>query len=254
MGAGHAHALYLHEHSPVHRLEPEVKLASVLLFVVSVAITPRQAVLAFAFYTVIAIAVVVLARIPFRFVLVRLLVILPFLIFAAFIPLIGTGDRIELLWFTVSVDGLWAAWGIVVKATLGAVASIVLVASTEAPAILRGMARLRVPAMIVAIAGFMVRYLELIVEEFGRMRVAMASRGYEPRWLGDLRPVAAGAGAMFIRSYERGERVHSAMVSRGYAGVMPELDRSSPDLRSWLVALMLPIFCLGVAVAATFIA
>jgi cobalt/nickel transport system permease protein len=248
MGAGHAHALYLHEHSPVHRLEPEVKLASVLVFVIAVAITPRQAVLAFGIYAVVALAVVRLARIPLRFLALRLLVVLPFLIFALFIPFIGTGDRTGILWFAVSVDGLWAAWGIIVRATLGATASIILVASTEVPEILKGMARMRVPAIIVAIAGFMVRYLELIVEELRRMRVAMVSRGYQPRWLGDVRPIAVGAGAMFVRSYERGERVHSAMVSRGYTGVMPDLEEASATPGSWIGGLLLPVVCLVIAV------
>ncbi len=248
VGRGHAHALYIHEHSPLHRLAPQLKLAGVIVFVVSVAITPREEVWAFALYAAILGLVVILARVPLRFLVVRLAAILPFILFALLIPFIAGGERVDLLWFSISRDGLWSTWNIVAKATLGATASIVLVATTDVPDILRGMSALRVPSLLMAITGFMVRYLELIVAELGRMRVAMISRGYSPRWLSQARPIAASAGAMFVRSYERGERVHSAMVARGYSGVMPQLSGERPSPRSWIIAMALPLLAVGVAI------
>ena len=248
MGAGHAHALYIHEHSPIHRLAPEVKVAAVLLFVVSVAITPREAVWAFGIYAALAVVVVLLARVPLRFLALRLLGILPFILFAFLVPFIAGGERTELLWFTISLDGLWSAWNIIAKATLGATASIVLVATTDVPGILRGMSKLRVPVLIVSIAGFMVRYVELIVDELGRMRLAMTSRGYSPRWLTQVRPIATGAGAMFIRSYERGERVHSAMVSRGFTGVMPTIVETRVTGGQWFGGMFISVLAFFVAV------
>ena len=59
------------------------------------------------------------------------------------------------------------------------------------------------------------------------MGVARQSRGYDPRWLWQARAVASSAGTLFVRSFERGERVHLAMVSRGYAGAMPGPRRCS---------------------------
>lgn len=247
MGAGHAHALYIHEHSRVHELAPEVKVGGVLLFVISVAITPREALWAFAFYLVVALGVVFFARVPIRFLVLRLVGIVPFILFAFFIPFVSSGDRIDVLWFSVSRDGLWAAFGIVAKATIGAIATITLVATTEVPGILRGMSKLKVPGLIVAIAGFMIRYAELIVEELGRMRMAMTARGYQPRWLGHLRPIATGAGAMFVRSYERGERVHAAMVSRGFTGTIPVIVEPTITAADWAKGLMLPVVALVIA-------
>ncbi len=248
MGVGHAHVLYIHEHSPVHDLAPQVKVAAVLLFVVAVAVTPRQALGAFAFYAIAALVVVIVSRIPVGFLLLRLAGILPFILFAFFLPFIGTGDRVDIGWLNLSQDGLWAAWNIMVKATLGATASIVLVATTEVPAILRGMSALRVPPVLVSIAGFMVRYLELIVDELTRMRMAMTARGHDPRWLWQVRPLAAGAGAMFVRSYERGERVHAAMTSRGFTGEMPSTSTIRSGRWSWVVAMVVPAAALVVAV------
>lgn len=247
MGAGHAHALYVHEHSPVHRLAPEAKLVAAVLFVFAVAITPREAVWAFIIYATALGTVIAVARLPVSFVLARLLVVVPFIAFAFLVPFIASGEQIEVLGIAVSRDGLWGMWNIVAKATIGATVSIVLAATTEIPEMLRGMAVLKAPAPLTAIAMFMVRYLELVAGELGRMRVAMTARGYDPRWLWQARPIAASAGALFIRSYERGERVHAAMLSRGYTGTMPDLNQRRATGAEWRVASLLPV--LGVVVA-----
>ena len=132
-----------------------------------------------------------------------------------------------MLGLSLSEPGLWAAWNIVAKGTLGVLAAIVLASTTPVADLLLGLERLRVPRVLTSIAGFMVRYLDVIAGEAARMRIARASRGYDPRWLWQARAIAASAGTLFVRSYERGERVHLAMCSRGYAGV----DARSPAAR-----------------------
>ncbi|HSF86230.1 MAG TPA: cobalt ECF transporter T component CbiQ [Acidimicrobiia bacterium] len=250
MGAGHTHALYVHEHSPIHRLPPQVKIAAAVLFVFSVAVTPREAIWAFAGYAVAIAALSRISRVGLHFLLIRLVGVVPFIAFAFLIPFIASGQQVEVLGISVSQEGLQAAWNIIAKATIGASTSILLAGTTEIPDILAGMARLKVPVVFTSIAGFMIRYLGLIVDEIGRMRVAMTARGYDPRWLWQAKPIAQSAGAMFIRSYERGERVHDAMVARGYRGEMPELRRREPTVREWLLGAMLPLFGISVMVAA----
>ena len=88
-------------------------------------------------------------------------------------------------------------------------------ATTEPQAVIRGLERLRMPAQLVQIMGFMVRYLDVVTDEMRRMRVALASRGFTARNPLHWPVIARSAGALFIRSYERGERVHLAMLSRG---------------------------------------
>ena len=74
--------------------------------------------------------------------------------------------------------------------------------------------RLRVPELLVQIMGFMVRYVDVVGDEMRRMRVARESRGFTARYVRALADRwRARAGALFIRSYERGERVHLAMVA-----------------------------------------
>lgn len=250
MGAGHAHALYVHEHSAVHHLPPHVKVVAAFAFVATVASTPRELPLVFAVHALALAVAVGAARVPFRFLVARLTVVAPFLLLALLVPFVAAGERIEVAGLSLSRDGLWGGFGIAVKALLGAGTSILLVATTEVPQLLRGLERLRVPPTLTQIATFMVRYLEVIAGEFSRQRVAMTARGHDPRWLWQLRPLAASAGALFVRSYERGERVHAAMLARGYVGTLPPPPserRARP--RDWALAASLP----AVAIAARLI-
>jgi cobalt/nickel transport system permease protein len=242
VGAGHAHALYVHEHSVAHRLPAHVKLVATFLVTVLIATTPNEQVVAFVGFSVLLALVARLSRIPGRFLLARLVVVTPFLVAALFLPFVASGPRLEVLGMSVAEAGLWGGFGLAARALLGATASLLLVATTEVPHLLRGLERLRVPALLTQIAAFMVRYLEVIVEEVTRQRRAMTARGYDPRWLWQLRPLTAGLGVLFVRSYERGERVHAAMLARGFTGQLPALVEEQPTPRSaWLIALSVPV-------------
>ena len=245
MGAGHAHALYVHEHSVAHRLPSHVKIAATFAVTVVIATTPNQQVLAFAGYAVLLALVARRSRIPGRFLVARLVVVAPFLLAALFLPFVASGPRLEVFGVSVAEDGLWGGFGLASRALLGTTASLLLVATTEVPDLLRGLERLRVPALLTQIAAFMVRYLEVIVAEVTRQRRAMTARGYDPRWFWQLKPLAAGLGVLFVRSYERGERVHAAMLARGFTGQLPALAEERPTPRSaWLVALSVPSIAL----------
>lgn len=250
MGAGHSHALYVHEHSAVHRMAPAAKLVGALGMVVSIAITPREAIWAFGLYAFLIGALAIVSRIRPGFVLVRLLAVAPFVLFALFIPFIATGETIEIIGIDVSVDGLWGAWNILIKAVLGASVSILLTATTEVADIIRGLTVLRVPALFTSIATFMIRYLELVSDELSRMRIAMTARGYDPRWISQVRPIATSAGALFVRSYERGERVHSAMLARGFDGEMPTFSPAIVTPTQWIAVLGIVALFITIALSA----
>jgi cobalt/nickel transport system permease protein len=224
----HAH-LHVPGASVVHRLPAAAKLLGTVGFALAVALTPRRAWPAFAIDAVVLGAVVVMARLPIRTVLARLVAVVPFVGVAALVPFVSDGPEVEVLGVVVSGDGLWAAFGIVAKALLGAGASIVLAATTPIPELIRGLGRLRVPVVLIGIVTFMFRDLDLIADQLRRMRTAMAARGHDARWLWQARPIAASAGALFVRSYERGERVHLAMVARGFTGVTPDVTPPPPD-------------------------
>jgi cobalt/nickel transport system permease protein len=227
MGAGHAHVLYRESATPVHRLPPEVKIAAMVLFTVAVVATPRAAYWAFAGYAVLVAVVAGLARVGPRWLLSRALIELPFVLFAFALPFLGAGERVEVAGVGLSVDGLHGAWNILAKGTLGVLASLLLAATTTTRDLIVGLDRLRCPQVLTQIATFMLRYLDVLVGEARRMRVARVSRGDDPRFLWQLRGFAAGVGALFLRAFERGERVYLAMLSRGYTGRMPLLGQGA---------------------------
>ncbi|MEV6500060.1 cobalt ECF transporter T component CbiQ [Streptomyces prunicolor] len=240
MGAGHAHRLYRHGHSRVHALPPHTKLAAVLAFVVIVVSTPREAMWAFGLYAALLGLVAYAARVPAGFLLRRLLIEIPFVAFAVLMPFVAEGQQVTVLGVQLSVNGLWGAWNVLAKGTLGVAASVLLAATTELRELLLGLQRLKLPPLLVQIASFMIRYGDVITDEMRRMRIARESRGFEARGIRHWGVLAKSAGALFIRSYERGERVHLAMVSRGYAGSMPVIDEVTADRAQWSYALALP--------------
>ncbi|MBQ0829456.1 cobalt ECF transporter T component CbiQ [Streptomyces tagetis] len=246
MGAGHAHRLHRPGTSRVHTLPPHTKLAAVLAFVVVVVSTPREAMWAFGLYAVLLAAVAGVARVPPGFLLRRLLIEVPFVAFAVLMPFVAQGPRTEVLGLSLSVSGLWGAWNVLAKGTLGVAASVLLAATTPLRDLLLGLQRLRLPSLLVQIATFMIRYGDLITDEMRRMRIARASRGFEARGVRHWGVLAASAGALFIRSYERGERVHLAMVSRGYTGSLPVIDEVTASRAQWSRALALPVAALAV--------
>jgi cobalt/nickel transport system permease protein len=208
--------------------------------------TPRTALWAFALHAVLLAAVAGAARVPAAFLLKRLLIEVPFVAFAVLMPFVATGEQVHVLGLSLSVGGLWGAWNVLAKGTLGVAASVLLAATTDLRALLLGLQRLKLPPLLVQIASFMIRYGDVITDEMRRMRIARESRGFEakgPRHWGVL---AKSAGALFIRSYERGERVHLAMVSRGYTGTMPVIDDVAASRAQWARALTLPSAALAV--------
>ncbi|MGX1490825.1 cobalt ECF transporter T component CbiQ [Streptomyces tendae] len=246
MGAGHAHRLYRHGHSPVHGLPPHTKLAATFAFVVVMVSTPREAMWAFGLYAVLLGVVAYVARVPAGFLLKRLLIEVPFVAFAVLMPFVAEGERVEVLGLSLSVGGLWGAWNVLAKGTLGVAASVLLASTTELRELLLGLQRLKLPPLLVQIASFMVRYGDVIADEMRRMRIARESRGFEAKGVRHWGVLAKSAGALFIRSYERGERVHLAMVSRGYAGTMPVIDEVTASRAQWSYALTLPLSALVV--------
>jgi cobalt/nickel transport system permease protein len=221
VGAGHGHKLHFHGHSPVHRAPAHLKILTLIAFMLVVVATPREWYPVFGLYLLLVVAVIALSRVPPTYILKRSVVEVPFLFFALLLPFVATGPTTEVLGVTVSQHGLLAAWGLLVKGTLGVLASLTLAATTEPQEILLGLERLHLPAQLVQIMAFMVRYLDVVTGEMQRMKVARESRGFSARNPRHWPVLARSLGALFIRSYERGERVHLAMLSRGYTGRMP---------------------------------
>jgi cobalt/nickel transport system permease protein len=250
MGAGHADPLHLDHDSAVHRLAPEVKILATLLFTIIVVITPREEFLAFAGYTLLLAVVAALARVRPLWLAKRSTIELPFVLLAIVLPFAGQGERVTWLGLSLSVDGLYGAWNIFVKGTLGVLAALLMAATTTMRDLILGLDRLHCPKVFTQIATFMLRYIGILIDDARRMRIARLSRGYDPRFLWQVKALAVGLGALFLRAFERGERVYLAMMSRGYTGRLPAPEGGGATAAQWVMSAALPLVAAAIAITA----
>jgi cobalt/nickel transport system permease protein len=155
-------------------------------------------------------------------------------------PFVAEGPKVEWLGLALSEAGLVAGGTFVAKSTLGVAVAVLVSATTTAGEILGALAVLKLPNQLVQIASFMVRYSSVVTDELRRMQVAWQARGFTATGIRSWPTVARTAGALFIRSYERGERVHLAMMARGYRGQMDFGAAAPASPAAWFSAALLP--------------
>ena len=217
----------------IHRLDPRTKLISSLAFIIAVVLTPVSNWRVFAFYFCFVAVLLILSKLPPLYVLKRSLVISPFvLLIAVFIPFFKEGDiagsyNIWQWQISVTYSGLFILANVVVKAWLCILGLILLSSTTKLADLLKGLKQLGVPQVMILILSFMYRYIFVLVDEVMRMKQARDSRNFGGSRLHQIRTVGNMAGTLFIRSYERGERIYAAMLSRGFDGQLRTLHKLS---------------------------
>ena len=196
-----------------------------------------------------------LSRLGLRFVLWRSFLVVPFLMAAVPLIFVGPPPKVAVpvlqgLELVYSPEGCGRFASIVMRSWISVQAAVLLAATTSFPDLLLAFQRLRVPRLFIAIVGLMWRYLFAIGNEATRMLRARTSRSVAPLNGGHgggtipwrARVAGGMAGSLLLRSIERGDRVYSAMLSRGYNGELPERDAlplSSRDRRVLILG-----FCL----------
>ena len=228
MQTTHSHHLSLHSKSQLHELSPQLKILATLLIVISIAfskiINPFQIIS----HAVIVFLIIRRSNIPLKTYLKRLTLDIPFILFALFLPFLSSGNNdmvFTLFSFEVYRTGLLEMFAILFKATAGLSMGIVLTATTTNIELIYGLQKLKLPPIIIAIMSFAIRYIDVFIDEFKRVKISMQSRGYIEKGIKTLLPIAYASGAMLIRGYERGERVYLSMISRGFTGVIELQDR-----------------------------
>ncbi|HEU5087680.1 MAG TPA: cobalt ECF transporter T component CbiQ [Roseiflexaceae bacterium] len=216
--------------SLIHRLDPRVKVVMTVLFIVSTVILPDGAWPAFGLAWLATVLTSVLARLGPAYALKRSFIALPFALAAVSIMFTWPGRPLASFqlgsWaLTVSDAGLVRFVSIVVRSWISVQIAILLTATTRFPDLMHALRHLRLPGLLVAIISFMYRYLVVLSEETFRLLRAREARsaGLEGKRMGGSlgwRARVAGnmAGQLFLRSYERSDRIYSAMQARGFNG------------------------------------
>ena len=213
---------YSHLESPVHRLDPRAKLVGLVGLIVICVTTPPDRYQAFATYLGLELVLLAISRLPLKHVLKRMLVVVPFILAVAlFLPFFkSSGGSYNLGPVNVSGGGLLVLWNVAAKSTISVLAVILLSSTTPFPELIKGMEKLHLPNLLATLLSFTYRYIFVLTDEVQRMRRARDSRGWSGRWLWQAKTIGHMVATLFLRSYERGERVYAAMLARGFDGTV----------------------------------
>lgn len=212
----------------IHGLDPRAKILTLFPLIFFSTSTPPQFLFSFGLYSLYLIVLTAIARIPIKLLIKRFLVALPFILMVSvYLPFIEQRDLSD-----PYSSGWWQFWNMVVKAFIGIYAMSVLTATTRFSGLIQGFARLRAPELLLMLVSFTYRYMFVLVEEAQRMKRARDARAYGGRWIWQAKVVGQMIGTLFLRSYERGERVYLAMCSRGYNGTQSLWQNSKAPLKT----------------------
>lgn len=215
------------QHSTLwHSLAAKTRVLCTILLVFAIALTPNGRWLTWAIYGATVALLILLSRVTLTVLLKRVAVEFVFIGVVLLGTLFRDGGQVvwQWGWLQITTTGLMVLGSVTLKAVLSLSMLNVLILTTSIPALLNALIDLRTPPLLVAILASMYRYLAVLIEEFQCMKRAALSRNLlgSDRWkrlvIGNM------MGSLFIRTYERGERVHRAMLSRGYDGMPPKLD------------------------------
>jgi len=215
--------------SLIHNLDPKVKLISTIAIVISNALLADGDWVRLGLTWIIVIAVTAAAKFRLGFVLKRSLIALPFALVSITVIFTIPGDPLyEFSIFNwdliITVPGMLRFVSIMLRAWLSIQATILLTATTNFPDLAHGLRHLRVPLIIITILSFMYRYIFVLTSEARRLLQARAARsasvpGSKKPSIGWNAKIAGNmVGQLFLRSYERSDRVYNAMVARGFKG------------------------------------
>jgi cobalt/nickel transport system permease protein len=220
--------------SLIHSLDARIKLALTLAMIAVIAALARGAWSAYLACLLMILLIMALSRLHPLLILRRSLVALPFALAALGLVFSIPGSALVSLtvahWsLAVTVEGLVAFCSILTKAWLSVLSATILVATTPFTDLIASMRAFRVPEVLVSVVSFMYRYMYVIADEALRLNRAREARSAAPdpqarsslRWR--ARVLGGMIGSLFLRSYERSERIYAAMASRGFAGEMRTL-------------------------------
>ena len=221
METSHSHHLETHSDSYLVKIKPEIKLLSFFAIILSIAFLSLENNVSVVFQAVIVAGLLIVSKLQLKTYLKRLSIDIPFVLFALFLPFLSKGDSTVMFEFfslPIYETGFNEMISILIKITLCVSLAIVLTATTSNIEIIYGLQKLKISPLLISILSFAIRYIDVFIDEFKRVKVAMKSRGYDQKGLKGLKPIAYASGALLIRGYERGERVYNSMISRGFNG------------------------------------
>ncbi len=251
----HGHHGHHHSHSPIQqslnpsllKITPTIQVLCALIMVLAIGITPNgHWITGFVYGMGIAI-VIGLSSVNLTMLCQRIAVESVFVSVAVIGLLFRDGEGLLWQWggLKITMTGLVVLGSVMGKLWLSLLVMNLLTMTMPIPVLLQSLSILNVPPLLIAILASMHRYLDLLIDEFMTMRRAAIARNLMSgkRWqrlvIGNM------IGSLFIRTYDRGDRIHQAMLSRGYQGIVVShtpIKLRRRDRLALLITLLFAIF------------
>lgn len=227
--------------SAIHRLDPRAKLIVTLIFVGTVVSFGKYEISALLPCLLFPLTLVLLADLPLGLLLKKLLLAAPFALFIGlFNPLLDRQILMQL--GPLDISGGWISFAsLLLRFALTVFAALTLIATTGFTGVCMALERLGAPRALVPQLLFLHRYLFVLVDEALRMARARALRSFHGRGMG-LKVAGHMAGQLLLRTLDRAQRIHQAMLCRGFDGEIRMLRRSGIGHREILFVLGWSLF------------
>lgn len=218
--------------TPVHCLDARAKVVTTIVFIVAVMSFPRYEVSALMPFFLYPFVLITLGRIPPGYLFRKLLVAAPFaFVIGIFNPFFDRQSIVTL--GPVVISGGWLSFAsIMLRFALTVGAALTLVMCTGMNRLCAGLERIGLPRIFVVQLLFLYRYLFVVTDESFRMMRSLELRSAGPASI-HLRVYGSLVGHLFLRSLARAERVHRAMVARGFSGEIMVMPRTSFQWTDW---------------------
>lgn len=209
--------LLAYRDTAVHRLDPRAKLLTTVIFIVTVVSYDKYAIAALLPYMLFPLSLVIVADLPAGYLARKLLLVAPFAFFIGlFNPLLD--HRVVLQLGDLTVTGGWVSFiSIMLRFTLTISAALILIATTSFHGICYALERFYAPRVFVLQLLFLYRYLFVLIDQGIRLVRARSLRSFRGRGLG-LKSFAPLIGQLLLRTMDRAQRIHLAMLCRGFTG------------------------------------
>lgn len=226
-------------------LAVHTRMLCVFLLVFAIALTPMGRWWTWLIYAIAIVPIIYWSRFDWGILTKRMAIELAFVSVILLGTLFRGGGEViwQWRWMQITTYGLTVLVSVSIKSFLSLLLLNILTLSTSVSLLLQALVTLKTPPLLVSILASMYRYIGVLTNEFKAMRRAATARNFAPRNLYDRyrqdhawqRQVLGNMlGVLFIRTYDRGDRIYQAMLARGYQGIPVVNETSSGDWRDRL--------------------
>ena len=208
--------------SPIHRLDARAKLIGFFVAILVVVSEPTFDVAAFGLYFGLIGLIVLISRVPLDFLARRCLIAGPFILLAALLILLVGGGESTVAAGMGAKARLPLALAVLMKGLAAILLLTLLTATDRFHRLLRALRLLRLPGLLGELSAFMYRYIFILTDEMQRTSMARSSRTPGRLRVSRFRTIGNQAATVFVRGYDRSQRVYQAMCARGFQGHFPQ--------------------------------